>query len=196
LGSESELWGRFGVDGVDSVGDKFASNFLKSLDPAQVGVALSKLVAASIGDLVVLLSRSPGYKHFSLSDIEWMVLPPVSLGQVYIVEAMDKERGFRAPIAAVTWAFVSQEVEETLQQQATPIRRLRPDQWNCGSIGWLIDAVGGAQGVRHALQWLGAEGPFRERPLKLVAHGAGEAPKVTTLAALIADQGKAGGSSP
>ena len=75
---------------------------LESLDPAQVGAALSKLLAASIGDMVVVLSRSPAHKHYSLADIEWMVLPPVFTGQLYLVEDAHKERGFRAPIAAVT----------------------------------------------------------------------------------------------
>ena len=90
---------------------------LESLDPAQVGAALSKLVAASIGDMIVVLSRSPAHKHYSLADIEWMVLPPVFTGQFYLVEAAHKERGFRAPIAAVTWAFVSEEIDRRLAGQ-------------------------------------------------------------------------------
>jgi hemolysin-activating ACP:hemolysin acyltransferase len=40
-----------------------------------VGAAASKLFAASVGDMVVVLSRSPSHKHYSLADIEWMVLP-------------------------------------------------------------------------------------------------------------------------
>lgn len=171
---------------VDSIDDGATSNFLNSLDPAQVSAAFSRLFAASIGDLVVILSRSPAHKHYSLADIEWMVMPPVSTRQFYVVESMDKKHGFRAPVAAVTWAFVSEEVDQLLQQQAGPLRRLRPDQWNGGTIGWLIDAVGDAAGVRNALQWLAA-GPFKERPLKITMHGVGGVARVTTLEALLAE---------
>src|ERR1700676_2460132 len=110
-----------------------ASDVLKSRDPAQIGAAFSKLFAASIGDMVVVLSRSPAHKHYSLADIEWMVMPPVFARQFYIVEAAAEKHGFRAPVAAVTWAFVSDEVDKLLQTQSGTLRRLRPDQWQSGT---------------------------------------------------------------
>jgi hemolysin-activating ACP:hemolysin acyltransferase len=166
------------------------AQFLKSLDPSFVGAAQSKLVAASIGDIVVVLSRSSAHKHYSLADIEWMVMPPVIAGQFYVAEAADKERGFRAPVAVVTWAFVSEEVDQLLQEQAAPLRRLRPDEWKNGVIGWLIDAAGDSVGVRTALQWLAA-GPFKEQPLKMTVRGEGETAKVTTLGALLTEAAEA-----
>jgi len=181
------------LNSINSNNDGLAANVLKSLDSAHVGAAFSKLFAASIGDMVVVLSRSPAHKHYSLADIEWMVMPPVSMGQFYVVEATDTKHGFRSPVAAVTWAFVSDEVDQLLQKQAESLRRLRPDQWNCGAIGWLLDAAGDVDGVRKALQWL-AEGPFKERPLKMTVHGAG-ATKVTTLDALLAERSEAGSAS-
>lgn len=172
---------------IVSDSERQAAELLKSLDPAQVGAAFSKLFAASIGDMAVVFSRSAAHKHYSLADIEWMVLPPVAAGQFYVVEAMDKERGFRAPVAAVTWAFVSEEVDRALQQQAGPMRRLRPGEWKEGTIGWLIDAAGEAAAVRNALQWLAA-GPFKERSLKMILRGAGGAVEVTTLGTLLAER--------
>lgn len=164
--------------------------FLKSLDPAQVGAAVSKLFAASIGDIVIVLSRSPAHKHYSLADIEWMVLPPAVAGQFYVAEAAHKERGFRAPVAVVTWALVSEEVDRRLEvqanaEQASARVRLRPDEWKGGSIGWLIDAVGSAAGVKAGLQWLIA-GPFREKALKVVVRDEGGAARVSTLVDLTA----------
>ncbi|WP_158816036.1 toxin-activating lysine-acyltransferase [Methylocapsa sp. S129] len=67
------------------------SEFLKSLDPALVGAAASKLFAASIGDIVVVLSRSPAHKHYSLAHIEWMALPPVAAGQFYVAAGAIKQ---------------------------------------------------------------------------------------------------------
>jgi len=175
---------------------ELGAQLLKSLDKSQVGAAASKLVAATIGDLVVLFSRSPAHKHYALADIEWMVLPPVVARQVYIVEAANKETGFRAPVAAVTWAMVSEELDLVLQKQVgSSIRRLRPDQWKCGEVGWLIDAVGNAEGVRMALQWLAA-GPFKERPLKMSSvRKVGGPVEVTTLSALLAERTGAGTTS-
>jgi hemolysin-activating ACP:hemolysin acyltransferase len=152
----------------------------RSLDPAQLGAAASKLFAASIGDIVVVLSRSPAHKHYSLADIEWMVMPAVSAGQFYIAEMEDKQRGFRAPIAVVTWALVSEEVDRRLESQAGQLLRLRPDEWKSGTIGWLIGAAGSPAGVKSALRWLGA-GPFKDRTLKVDVREAGSAAMVGTL---------------
>jgi cytolysin-activating lysine-acyltransferase len=174
------------VNTIDRDNDRLASNFLKSLDPAQVGAAFSKLFAASIGDMVVVLSRSPTHKHYSLADIEWMVMPPVMAGQFYVVEAADKEHGFRAPIAVVTWAFVSEGVDRRLAEQGSdPGARLRPDEWKSGEIAWLIDAVGSTEGVDAGLRWL-KDGPFRERRLKLIGKTEQGRPQVQALDDLMA----------
>jgi cytolysin-activating lysine-acyltransferase len=170
---------------------QLGEQFLKSLDKSHLASAASKLFAASIGDMAVVLSRSPAHKHYSLADIEWMVLPPVAAGQFYVVEATHKEHGFRAPVAVVTWAFVSEEVDLVLQQQVGPLRRLRPDQWKCGEIGWLVDAAGSAEGVRAALHWL-ASGPFKDQPLKIVARGASGATRIATLDAWLAERTDSG----
>jgi hemolysin-activating ACP:hemolysin acyltransferase len=170
---------------------QLGEQFLKSLDKSHLASATSKLLAASIGDMVVVLSRSPAHKHYSLADIEWMVLPPVVAGQFYVAEATHKEYGFRVPIAVVTWALVSEEIDQQLRQQTGPLRRLRPDQWNSGPIGWLIDVTGSPEGVRAALHWLAA-GPFKDRPLKVAARGAGSATSVTNLKALLAEQARTG----
>ena len=178
------------MNATDSPSSGLDPNFVKSLGPAQIGAALSKLFAANIGDVVMVFSRSPAHKHYSLADIEWMVLPAVSAGQFYVVEAANKQRGFRAPIAVVTWALVSEDVDRLRQEQAEPLRRLRPDEWKGGTVAWLIDAAGDAAGVRAALQWLAA-GPFKEKPLKMTVRGGGGAARVTTLGTLMAESAEA-----
>jgi hypothetical protein len=45
---------------------------LKSLDKAHIGAAMSKLISAAIGDIVVVMSKSPAYKFHTLADIEWL----------------------------------------------------------------------------------------------------------------------------
>jgi hemolysin-activating ACP:hemolysin acyltransferase len=169
-----------------------SEKFLKSLDKAHLGAAASKRFSASIGDLALVLSRSPEHKHFSFADIEWMVLPPVAANQFYIVEAVHKEHGFRVPIAFVTWAFVSAETDTRLREGARQRARLRPDEWKGGDIAWLIDAVGNADSVMAGLRWLKSE-PFKERQLNLITRDKQGVGVTTTLDVLLANQAAAGG---
>jgi hemolysin-activating ACP:hemolysin acyltransferase len=162
---------RASMDDAASEAQRLGGAFLASLDKAHLGAAASKLFAASIGEIVTVFSRSPAHKHYSLADIEWMVLPAVAAGQFYVVEAADKERGFRAPIAVATWAFVSEEVDRRLRGDLSRPIRLRPDEWKSGEIGWIVDLVGAPAGVGQALAWLKA-GPFKQQSAKLVLRDA------------------------
>ena len=95
---------------------------------------------ASIGDIAVVFSRSVSHGHYSLADIQWMIMPPVVLGQFYVAELAHKENGARAPVAAVTWALVSPEVDQRLRAQAAERVTLAPADWKCGEILWLIES--------------------------------------------------------
>lgn len=160
-----------------------SEQFLRSLDKGHLDAAASRLLSASIGDIVTVLSRSPAHKHYSLADIEWLILPPVIGGQFYVVEATHRERGFRAPVAVVTWALVSEEVDQRLQEGVGRRKRLRPDEWTGGEIGWLIDAVGGSTEIHSALHHL-ANGPFKDRELKIAErHERGTS--ITTLKSIL-----------
>jgi hemolysin-activating ACP:hemolysin acyltransferase len=171
--------------------EEVRAQFVKSLDKTQLGAAASKLFAASIGDMVVVLSRSHAHKHHTLADIEWMIIPPITSGQFHIVEAAHKEHGFRGPFGAVTWAMVSEEVDARLRQglgQGLGQRlRLHPNEWKSGAIGWLIDAVGHAEAVGVAFRWLKA-GPFKEQPLNLATRDKQGALVVSTMDRLIAER--------
>lgn len=118
------------------------------------GAATSKLISASIGDIVLVMSRSPGHKHYSLADIEWMVVPAVIAGQFYLAEAASREYGFRAPIACVTWASVSDEVDKRLREEGARKIRLRPDEWTSGEHLWLVDMVGDPRALNGLLKGL------------------------------------------
>ncbi|RFB76662.1 toxin-activating lysine-acyltransferase [Methylovirgula sp. 4M-Z18] len=145
-----------------------------TIDQVHIGAALSRLFAASLGDAIMVMSQSSHYKHCALSDIEWLLLPPARLGQIYIAEMAHREKGFRKPIALLTWAFVSEEVDQRLQQDLRRPARLRPEEWNSGDIGWIIDAVGGQQGIESALTWL-KHNAFKGHRMKMTvfnAHGA------------------------
>jgi hemolysin-activating ACP:hemolysin acyltransferase len=161
----------------------------KGFDRTHLGAAVSKLVAASVGDIAVVFSRSPAHKHYSLADIEWMILPPVFNGQFYVAEAASAESGFRAPIAIATWAFVSEEVDHRLCADSAPRVRLRPDEWKGGEIAWIVDLAGNPRGVAGALQWL-KSGPFKDKDAKVSAPRGDGRIQVETLGALLSAQTK------
>ena len=126
------------------------------LDKTQVGAAISKLISASIGDLVVVMSKSPAHKHTFLADIEWRVILPVLAGQFYVAEFTSPANGAHAPVAFVTWATVSAQTAERLKLMPAGAVRLQPEEWSGGPHTWLIDAIGVPPALAHALQTLAA----------------------------------------
>ena len=165
---------------IEAAGSGAASDAVKALTPTMIGAAASKLVAASLGDIALVFSRSPAHKHYAFADLEWMIAPPVALGQVYIVEAVNKANGLRTPIAVATWAFVSTETDQRLSAELSHRIRLRPDEWKSGDIAWIVDVAGAPAGVSHALAWLKA-GPFKDKPLNLVVRDSKGVARAATL---------------
>lgn len=103
-----------------------------SSEPVDVSAGLShpsRLTA--IGHAVWLMSRSPLHKHLMITDIEWLVTPPIVLGQFHLWEKGGNPVGF------ASWAFLGEEAEERII--AKGIRRLLPSDWKSGEQLWLID---------------------------------------------------------
>jgi len=90
LASISEQEGANG-HGADGQG---ATASLSPEELSKVQALRSKMISASFGEIVTLLMRSPHYKHYSLSDLEWLVIPALLTNQFLVVEAQMK-----APVA-------------------------------------------------------------------------------------------------
>ena len=160
------VWGLVGVVLVVMAGTADAGRTDNSQAPAfsqqQLGSAASKLVSASIGDMAVVFSRSKSHQHYALADIQWMIVPPVVLGQFYVAELAHKEHGVRAPVAVlpeaskknVTWAHVSGEIDERLRASGGERIRLAPAEWKSGDITWLIDMAGEPRALAATLRKL------------------------------------------
>jgi cytolysin-activating lysine-acyltransferase len=149
------------------------------------GATVSKMVASAIGDMVTLYSKDPAHKHFAFADMEWKILPPIVNGQFHIETADDPEFGTLRPIALVTWAKVSDELDARLSAQAQgEVVRLRPQEWVNGKHIWLVDVVGTKEGVSKVLKAIhenqlsktDAKVPTRDKDGKL---------EITSLASLV-----------
>jgi hemolysin-activating ACP:hemolysin acyltransferase len=139
-----------------------------------------RAVLATVGGVAVVYSRSPALNHHALADIEWLIWPAVLNGQCHVVEATNDQTGYLEPIAATTWAFVSPEVDARLSAEFSRRIRLRPHEWNCAEIGWIVDWADDPPGVAAAIAWLKA-GPFKDRSAKIVVRELSGLARITTL---------------
>ncbi|GJL61948.1 MAG: hypothetical protein NPIRA04_06020 [Nitrospirales bacterium] len=98
----------------------------------------------AFGEMVALLSRSPIYRHMSLADLEWLVIPALMTNQVTTIRGKLKDQqGLTIPLGLAMWAQVSEDVDKKLeaQKEANIPFRLAPQEWKSGDIPWLLAVV-------------------------------------------------------
>ncbi len=86
----------------------------------------------TLGPVAWLYGRDDTKKHLTLADLDWAVQPPLILDQCRLF-MKDK-----MPLGFISWAFVSEDVHQRLQQGNTG---LEPHEWKSGDYLWLIDIV-------------------------------------------------------
>lgn len=99
-----------------------------------------------LADVVWLMMSAPNHKHLFLSDLEWLVIPPILKGQFRVF----KREGL--PVAYASWAYLTEEAEQRLIAGHT---RLKPEDWDAGDRPWLIDLTapfGGAGDIARELK--------------------------------------------
>lgn len=118
-----------------------------------------------LGTVSWLMLAGVATRHSLLSDLEWRVMPALMLNQakLYWREEM--------PVAYVSWARLSPEVERRYQQ---PPHRLAPAEWRSGEAVWLVDMVAPFGGVEAIMKDL-RETTLRGVPIRQLAL-ADEAP--------------------
>lgn len=140
-----------------------------------------RLASASVADAISLMMRSERLRHYSLADLEWLLLPALMLDQAAfaygrpklpqkageghqseIASAATKSLGVAVqegdklppiPIALVTWAAVSTEVAAKLdaQKKAGLPYRLARNEWRSGKEVRVIEALGDEKAVKELL---------------------------------------------
>jgi len=149
---------------------------------AQMRAAVAIRQSLAFTQIVSVLMRSPHYKHYTLADLEWLVLPPLVTGQFSVAEASVGPNGPKVPAAIALWASVSAEVDKRLSGDLNAPMRLRPDEWRSGDTLWLIDAVGDPRIVPELLKRL-RESVFKQKDLKVRGRGQDGKPVVQVLRA-------------
>ncbi len=105
---------------------------IKSEGQPNTGHPIANRVTA-IGHAIWLMSRSALHKHLMITDIEWLLMPPIMLGQFHLWQDQGRPHGF------ASWAYFGEEQEERIANKG--IRRLMPTDWKTGEALWLIDFV-------------------------------------------------------
>jgi len=112
--------------------------------------------AIALGQATFVMMASPVHKHLFLTDLEWLLLPPIAANQYRIFRANNR------PVGLATWALLTEESEDRLKAGQ---RRLRPSDWTDGDRFWLIDLVAPLGGVDRMAAEL-RNGPFKDRKVK------------------------------
>ena len=115
----------------------------------------SKTIASVLGEIVWLLTQSPLHKHLALSDLEWMVMPPILLNQYRIFYSGQR------PVGVALWAYLNAEAEQKLMKSGA---RLRPDEWRAGDSAALVETLKSATRAPGAPEMPTAEGEAAAEP--------------------------------
>jgi len=110
-----------------------------------VSGAEAKTIATVLGEVVWLLTQSPAHKSFFLSDLEWMVMPPILLKQFRLFYKDEQ------PVGLALWALADEDVERRLTEGNA---KLRPQDWRSGDRLWVADIVAPFGGQDEILQEL------------------------------------------
>ena len=126
-----------------------------------------KLATANFGGAVALFMRSPAHKHYTLADLEWLLIPPLRLNQ-FVAAEVKLPAGQAVPAALVLWARVSAEVDARLSATPSYPIRLHPNEWQSGDVFWIIDAVGERNSVQQCIEML-VKTVFQEKQFRMLS---------------------------
>jgi hemolysin-activating ACP:hemolysin acyltransferase len=161
--------------GTTSLSNGTGQKNAESADKKRAGDSAqrARVATATFGEIVALLSFSPVYKHMSLADLEWLIIPALATNQVTTVRGKLKDKNdLTVPLGLALWAHVSVEVDKKLeaqQQQRIPFR-LAPQDWKNGDIPWLLTVLAPKE-VEQALVNKLEETVFKDKTYKRFALG-------------------------
>ncbi len=115
------------------------------LDPEKMAklVEARAQFEARVGQIVLVLTNLPRYRHQTLADLAHLVLDPLARDRIAVATA--KGRAVDDALAGIAiWATVSDEVDRKISEQvkggAFPVR-LKSQDWTSGDTVWLLDVI-------------------------------------------------------
>ena len=149
---------------------------------ARLEAARKDRFAQDFSQVVAVLMRAPNYKTLRISDLEWLVIPPLLAGQARVALSRYSKDGPIGPVAAALWARVSESVDKRLSQDLEKPPLLRSSEWTSGDILWLMTLAGEPKALAEFLPQL-QKLDFKGRTVKMRVQMQDGKTVVQTLAA-------------
>lgn len=144
------------------------------------GPLMALKYAATLGQISLILMRTPQHRHTFLSDLEWLVMPAIATNQFMTADHRDNATGIIVPLAVVLWARVSEDVNARLSGHPEQRVRLKPEEWASGTIPWLVEAAGEPRAIGKLIRDL-LERRFPDSDVKTIGRAADGKPCVRLL---------------
>ena len=135
--------------------NKGKDEVIENLAKSQKGVTATESL---LGSIAWLMLRSQIHKHLFITDLEWLIIPPVMLKQMRIF------RNQNTPIGYISWASLTQEAEERFLKGNA---RISPKDWNAGDRLWIIDFIS-PFGAGNQFLKLVQEQIFKDKDIKIL----------------------------
>lgn len=94
---------------------------------------MPRSIIEQVGIATILCAQSDVHKKWTVADFDNNILPPLALGQV---EFFYDDHG---PAGMLTYAFISQELWESIQQDSARLDSIR--DWRSGPILYFSDFI-------------------------------------------------------
>jgi len=138
-----------------------------------------------------------------LSNLQWLVIPPVLAGQCRLGQtamptklALTQPGGSKLlPVAVALWARVSDAIDARLAGSLDKPVDLRPAEWSTGENYWLMAMAGDPRAVPAFLGQLEAR-DFKDKNMKLRTRGPENRTEVVTLSAYRQRLAESGSETP
>lgn len=139
---------------------------------SKLGLSFTHTIAA--------MMRDAQYRNLRISELEWLVMPPLLVGQCRFAHTSATERGPFVPTAVALWASVSASVDKRLSENLDRSPKLSAAEWTSGNIKWLIAVAGDKRVLPKFLQQL-KQSDFKGQTVKIRTRDSTGKPVVRTL---------------
>ena len=145
------------IENVEAISDEVKDRVKEASKAEDIPKGINA-IESILGSVSWLMTRSPFHKHLFITDLEWLVMPAVALKQMRIF------RNKKMPIAYISWAYISEEVEKRLLSGSV---KLAPNDWKSGDKIWIIDHVAPFGGGHQFLKII-QEQVFKDKEVNLL----------------------------
>lgn len=104
--------------------------------------SFQRTIGSMMGEIVWLMTQSPIHRKLSLADLEWLVMPPIVLGQYKLFRDENQK-----PIGVALWGYLNEQAEKKLKK----VGKLAPQDWGNNAA---LDAAAGLVRREGGTLWL------------------------------------------